>query len=94
MLQADKLSVSETERTIKKLDSNGYAITACFINKALKVERRNFLYDSSGLSNLMKLYDKIPWIELPDLGRDISDPQNLLILGDIICNFLDAGDAR
>jgi arsenite-transporting ATPase len=42
----------------------------------------------------MKLYDNMPWIELPDLGRDISDPQNLLILGDIICNFFDAGDAR
>lgn len=94
VLQADKLSVSETERTIKKLDSNGYIITACFINRAPKGERRNFLYDSCGLSNLMKLYDKIPWIELPDLGRDVSDPQNLLILGDIICNYLDAGDAR
>lgn len=94
VLQADKLSVSETERTIRKLDINGYRIGACFINRASKGERRAFLYDSCGLSNLMKLYDKIPWIELPDLGRDISDPQNLLILGDIICNFLDAGDTR
>lgn len=94
VLQADKLSVSETERTINILYSNGYQITACFINRAPKGERCNFIYDSCGLSNLMKVYDKIPWIELPDLGRDISDPQNLLVLGDIICNFLDAGDVR
>lgn len=94
VLQADKLSVSETERTIRKLDSNGYRIGACFINRASKGEGRAFLYDSCGLSNLMELYDKIPWIELPDLGSDISDPQSLLDLGDVICGFLDAGDAR
>jgi len=43
---------------------------------------------------LRELYDEIPWIELPDLGSDISDPQSLLDLGDVICGFLDAGDAR
>lgn len=93
VLQVDKLSVKETERTIKKLSTYGYGVRACLINKAPKEDPFK-AYASSGLDDLMKAHGEISWIELPDLGEKISTPQGLNLLGKDLINFLHIGDFK
>jgi len=90
ILQADKLSVMEADRAIEKLSSWGFAVGTCIINKTPEGEERVTHYSASGLDEFIIRHGGICQIELPDMGGEISTPQGLDALGNMIIDALSA----
>ncbi|HPP38404.1 MAG TPA: ArsA-related P-loop ATPase, partial [Thermosynergistes sp.] len=90
ILQADKLSVTEADRAIEKLSNGGFTVGTCIINRTTEGEERITRYAVSGLDEFIRRRSRIRWIELPDMGGEISTPQGLDDLGNMIIDALSA----
>lgn len=90
VLQVDKLSVMEADRAIERLSKGGFVLGGCIINKTPEEKKRLLRYAASGLDEFIRRHGGIRWIELPDMGDEISTPQGLDALGDIIVTALSA----
>jgi len=90
ILQADKLSVTEADRAIEKLSNGGFAVGTCIINRTTEGKEHITRCDVSGLDEFIRRRGGIRWIELPDMGGEISTPQGLNALGNMIIDALSA----
>ncbi|HAF50894.1 MAG TPA: anion transporter [Synergistaceae bacterium] len=90
MLQADKLSVTEADRAIEKLSNGGFTVGTCIINRTTEGKGRITRYAVSGLDEFIRRRGGIRWIELPDMRGEISTPQGLDALGNMIIDALSA----